>query len=240
VSIEPTPTGGVPVEAEPVGADIDAPAQTPPSPEKGMFGIQGTGDVSGFGGLVRRRPDLAGTPRPFGGYFDEVYDALEEAYPGFSDAIERVVVDRGELTLHIAPEKIAEVCQIMRDDESLRFELCSSLSGVDYLNSDPRRLHVVYELMSMTYRRRVRLETAIPAGGSVPSVTSVYPTADWHERETYDMFGVIFTGHPNLTRVLMPDDWEGFPQRKDYPLGGVPVEYKGAEIPPPDKRRVYQ
>jgi NADH-quinone oxidoreductase subunit C len=240
VSIEPTPTGGVPVEAEPVGADIDAPAQTPPSPEKGMFGIQGTGDVSGFGGLVRRRPDLVGTPRPFGGYFDEVYDALEEAYPGFSDAIERVVVDRGELTLHIVPEKIAEVCQIMRDDESLRFELCSSLSGVDYLNSDPRRLHVVYELMSMTYRRRVRLETAIPAGGSVPSVTSVYPTADWHERETYDMFGVIFTGHPNLTRVLMPDDWEGFPQRKDYPLGGVPVEYKGAEIPPPDKRRVYQ
>jgi NADH-quinone oxidoreductase subunit C len=240
VSIEPTPTGGVPVEAEPVGAEIDAPAQTPPSPEKGMFGVQGTGDVSGFGGLVRRRPDLVGTPRPFGGYFDEVYDALEEAYPGFSDAIERVVVDRGELTLHIVPEKIAEVCQIMRDDESLRFELCSSLSGVDYLSSDPRRLHVVYELLSMTYRRRVRLETAIPAGGSLPSVTSVYPTADWHERETYDMFGVIFTGHPNLTRVLMPDDWEGFPQRKDYPLGGVPVEYKGAEIPPPDKRRVYQ
>jgi NADH-quinone oxidoreductase subunit C len=240
VSVEPTPTGGVPVEAEPVGADIDAPAQTPPSPEKGMFGVQGTGDVSGFGGLVRRRPDLAGTPRPFGGYFDDVYDALAEAYPAFSDAIERVVVDRDELTLHIAPERIAEVCQIMRDDESLRFELCSSVSGVDYLTSDPRRLHVVYELVSMTYRRRVRLETAVPAGGSVPTVTAVYPTADWQERETYDMFGVIFTGHPNLTRVLMPDDWEGFPQRKDYPLGGVPVEYKGAEIPPPDQRRVYQ
>ena len=240
MSIEPTPTGGVPVEADPVGADIDAPAQTPPSPEKGMFGIQGTGDVSGFGGLVRRRPDLLGTPRPYGGYFDEVYDALEEAYPGFADAIERVVVDRGELTLHIVPERIAEVCQIMRDDESLRFELCSSLSGVDYLNSDPRRLHIVYELTSMTYRRRVRLEAAIPADGSLPSVTSVYPTADWHERETYDMYGVLFTGHPNLTRILMPDDWEGFPQRKDYPLGGVPVEYKGAEIPPPDQRRVYQ
>ena len=240
MSIEPTETGGVPVEADPVGADIDAPAQTPPSPEKGMFGIQGTGDVSGFGGLVRRRPDLLGTPRPYGGYFDEVYDTLEEAYPGFADAIERVVVDRGELTLHIVPERIAEVCQIMRDDESLRFELCSSLSGVDYLNSDPRRLHIVYELTSMTYRRRVRLEAAIPADGSLPSVTSVYPTADWHERETYDMFGVIFAGHPNLTRVLMPDDWEGFPQRKDYPLGGVPVEYKGAEIPPPDQRRVYQ
>ncbi|WP_084298316.1 NADH-quinone oxidoreductase subunit C [Actinoplanes friuliensis] len=205
-----------------------------------MFGITGSGDVSGFGGLVRRRPTSADSPRPFGSYFDEVHDALEEAYPAFADAIEKVVVDRGELTLYIAPERIAEVAQIMRDDESLRFELCSSVSGVDYLASDTRRLHIVYELMSMTYRRRVRLEAAIPAGGSLPSVTSVYPTADWQERETYDMFGVVFTGHPNLTRILMPDDWEGFPQRKDYPLGGVPVEYKGAEIPPPDQRRVYQ
>ncbi|WP_250002207.1 NADH-quinone oxidoreductase subunit C [Actinoplanes sp. M2I2] len=241
MTIEPNePTGGVPVSADPVGADFDAPAQTRPSPNKGMFGITGSGDVSGFGGLVRRQPEITSTPKPYGGYFDEVTDALEEAYPGFSDAIEKVVVDRGELTLHIKPERILEVVQIMRDDESLRFELCSSVSGVDYLNSDARRLHVIYHLASMTYRRRVRLEAAIPAGGSVPSVTSVYPTADWQERETYDMFGVIFTGHPNLTRVLMPDDWEGHPQRKDYPLGGVPVEYKGAEIPPPDQRRVYQ
>jgi NADH-quinone oxidoreductase subunit C len=232
-------TGGVPA-AQPVGADLDAPAQEPASPDKGMFGVTGSGDVSGFGGLVRRRPAVADSPRPFGDYFDEVYDALEEAYPGFSEAVEKVVVDRGELTLHIAPERIAEVCQVLRDDEALRFELCSSVSGVDYLGSDPRRLHVVYHLTSMTYRRRVRLEAAVPADGSLPTVTGVYPTADWQEREAYDMFGVIFTGHPNLTRVLMPDDWEGFPQRKDYPLGGVPVEYKGAVIPPPDQRRVYQ
>jgi NADH-quinone oxidoreductase subunit C len=239
VSIEQNPTGGIPA-ADPAGADINAPAQVPPSPDKGMFGIRGTGDVSGFGGLVRRRPEVVGTPKPYGGYFDEVTDALEEAYPGFADAIEKVIVDRGELTLHIVPERIAEVCQILRDDEALRFELCSSVSGVDYLGSDERRLHVVYQLTSMTYRRRIRLEAAVPADGSLPTVTSVYPTADWQEREAYDMFGVIFTGHPNLTRILMPDDWEGFPQRKDYPLGGVPVEYKGAEIPPPDQRRVYQ
>jgi len=235
VSIDPQSGGNAPV-----GADLDAPAQVPPNAPRGMFGIAGTGDVSGFGGLVRRHPELIGTPKPYGGYFDEVTDALEEAYPGFADAIERVVVDRGELTLHIKPERILEVVQIMRDDESLRFELCSSVSAVDYLNADARRLHVCYHLTSMTYRRRVRLEAAVPAGGSLPSVTSVYPTADWQERETYDMFGVIFTGHPNLTRVLMPDDWEGHPQLKDYPLGGVPVEYKGAEIPPPDQRRVYQ
>ena len=240
MSVEPTPTGGVPVDADPVGADLGAPAQTPASPRKGMFGITGSGDTSGFGGLVRPRPELAGTPKPYGGYFDEVTDALEEAYPGFADAIEKVIVDRGELTLHIKPARIAEVCQIMRDDESLRFELLSSVSGVDYLNSDARRLHVCYQLTSMTYRRRVRLEAAVEGGGSLPSVTSVYPTADWQEREAYDMFGIVFDGHPNLTRILMPDDWEGFPQRKDYPLGGIPVEYKGAVIPPPDQRRVYQ
>jgi NADH-quinone oxidoreductase subunit C len=210
----------------------------------GMFGAHGTGDTSGYGGLVRAVQLPGATPRPYGDWFDDAADTLAQSLGEgdlvYDDAIEKVVVDRGELTLHIKPERIAEVCQIMRDDESLRFELCSSVSGVDYLNSDARRLHVTYQLTSMTYRRRVRLEVAVPAGGSVPSVTSVYPTADWQERETYDMFGVIFTGHPNLTRILMPDDWEGYPQRKDYPLGGVPVEYKGAEIPPPDQRRVYR
>ncbi|WP_033339246.1 NADH-quinone oxidoreductase subunit C [Catenuloplanes japonicus] len=231
------------VNPVPAGASTGAPAEYPPSTRagKGLFGVAGTGDTSGFGGLVRQRPPVVTPPRPFGGYLDEVYDALEEAYPQFGDAIERVDVHRGELTLHIAPERIAEVCRVMRDDPALRFELCSSVSGVDYLGSDERRLHVAYQLTSMTFRRRVRLEVGVtPDAPEVPSVTSIYPTADWQERETYDMFGVIFVGHPNLTRILMPDDWEGHPQRKDYPLGGVPVEYKGAEIPPPDARRTYQ
>jgi len=206
-----------------------------------MFGVGGSGDTSGFGGLVTRRPRELDSQRPFGGDFDEVVDALEEAYPGFSDAIERVVVDRGELTLHIVPAKIAEICQVMRDDPSLRYELCSSVSGVVDYPADDRRLHAVYHLTSMTYRRRIRLESAVTVDNPhLPSVTSVYPTADWQERETWDMFGIIFDGHPNLTRILMPDDWEGYPQRKDYPLGGVPVEYKGAEIPPPDQRRSYR
>jgi NADH-quinone oxidoreductase subunit C len=235
MSIQPGTEGSVPA-----GAELGAPAQTPPSPDKGMFGVRGTGDVSGFGRLVRPRPAVFDSPRPYGGYFDDVYDALEEAYPALSEAIEKVVVDRAELTLHVRAEHIAEVCQVMRDDASLRFELCSSVDVVDYLGTDERRFHVAYQLTSMTYRRRVRLEVAVAEGVTVPSVTRVYPTADWQEREAYDMFGVVFAGHPNLTRILMPDDWEGHPQRKDYPLGGVPVEYKGAEIPPPDQRRVYQ
>ncbi|NUR29557.1 MAG: NADH-quinone oxidoreductase subunit C [Catenulispora sp.] len=221
--------------------------------QHGMFGVAGSGDTSGFSGLARRNVSApATTGRPVGvEEFDEVLDGLEDAlataanepqraFLSFADAIERVVVDRGELTLHIKPERIAEVCRILRDDEGLRYELCSSVSGVDY-PAEERRLHSVYHLTSMTYRRRLRLECAVTAEDPhLPSVTSIYPTADWQERESYDMFGIIYDGHPNLTRILMPDDWDGHPQRKDYPLGGVPVEYKGAEIPPPDQRRSYR
>lgn len=207
---------------------------------KGLFGAKGTGDTSGFGGLVQAAPtagEIVSTPAPLGGYFDEIVDALRELLG--EEAVRAVVVDRGELTVYIAPDRTAEVCKAMRDDEGLRFELCDSVSGVDY--PDQRnRLHVVYHLTSMTYRRRVRLETAVGLDHPVvQSVAEVYPTADWQEREAYDMFGVVFEGHPHLTRILMPDDWEGHPQRKDYPLGGIPVEYKGAEIPPPDERRAY-
>lgn len=247
---EPTDRTG----PERTGLERTGPERTngarPPATRRGMFGVSGTGDTTGYGGLVPRSAVVATAQRPYGEWFDEAYDALREAYPGLDDAVEKVVVDRGELTLHIRPGRIAEVCQVLRDDESLRFELCSSVSGVDYLDAgsavggagqDGRRLHVVYQLTSMTYRRVIRLEAAVAvADPHLPSVTAVYPTADWQEREVYDMFGVIFDGHPNLTRILMPDDWAGHPQRKDYPLGGVPVEYKGAEIPPPDQRRSYR
>jgi NADH-quinone oxidoreductase subunit C len=182
--------------------------------------------------------------RPHGGYFDEIVDALAEAYPPFDDAVIKVVVDRGELTLHLKREHLLAIAQILRDNDALRFELLSGVSGVDYLDREGEhgeRLHSVYHLTSMTYRRRIRLEVGMTvADPHVPSVTAIYPTADWQERETWDMFGIIYDSHPSLTRILMPDDWHGFPQRKDYPLGGVAVEYKGATIPPPDERRVYR
>ena len=206
-----------------------------------MFGASGFGDTSGFGGLAVREQQLVSSPKPYGGWFDEATDALEKAFPQFADAIERVVVHRGELTLFVRREALASMLQTLRDDQRLRFEHLSSVSGVDYPN-DPtgRRLHAVYHLLSMTYRRRLRLEVAVTAEDPhVPSATSVFPGANWHERETWDFFGIVFDGHPGLTRIQMPDDWPGHPQRKDYPLGGVPVEYKGAQIPPPDERRSY-
>jgi NADH-quinone oxidoreductase subunit C len=204
---------------------------------RGMFGVHGSGDTSGFGGLVREPwvPPVA--ERPYGGYFDDLVDDLEAAYP---NGVAKVVVDRGELTLYVEREHLIGVARALRNDEHLRFELLSSVSGVDYLGS-ARRLHAVYLFRSMTYRRRVRVEVAVTAEDPhIPSITALYPGADWQERETYDMFGIVFDGHPGLTRILMPDDWDGHPQRKDYPLGGIPVQYKGATIPPPDERRAYK
>jgi NADH-quinone oxidoreductase subunit C len=218
---------------------------------RGMFGVQDSGDTTGFGGLVRQPAPKTSTPKPYGGYFDDVADALERSYPTYAEHVTRVVVDRGQITFHVAAEAIVDLCTLLRDDPALRFELCSSVSGVHYPLDLGHELHAVYHLTSMTHRRRIRLEVEVPDAvpakgrpndptiGTVPSVTSVYPTADWHERETYDMFGIVFTGRSSLTRILMPDDWPGHPQRKDYPLGGIPVEYKGAQIPPPDERRAY-
>jgi len=204
-----------------------------------MFGAAFGSDTSGFSGLVPQRAAELSTERPFGGYFDETVDALEEAWPGFGDNVLRIVVDRGELTIYVKPSAVLDVARVLRDDPNLRFELLSSVSGVDY-PAQESRLHVVYHFTSMTYRRRLRVEAAVSVEDPhLPSVCAVYPTADFQEREAWDMFGIIFDGHPALTRILMPDDWEGHPQRKDYPLGGIPVEYKGASIPPPDERRAY-
>jgi NADH-quinone oxidoreductase subunit C len=231
-------SGPTPGAVEGSGSAV-APTSSTVRPGADMFGAAAGGDTSGFGGLVRRAPLEASSPRPYGAWFDDAVDALEASFPGFPDAVTRVVVDRGELTLHVRPDRVAEVCQHLRDDPDQRYELLLGVSGVDY-PSQTERFHVVYHLLSMTYRRRLRLETQVPlAHPHVASVTGVYPTANFHERETWDFFGVVFDGHPSLTRIHMPDDWDGHPQRKDYPLGGVPVEYKGAQIPPPDERRSY-
>ncbi|MGQ4600716.1 NADH-quinone oxidoreductase subunit C [Nocardia sp. R6R-6] len=232
------PEGTLPEQecAQP-GADVIA-------VRRGMFGAGGTGDTSGYGGLVRPVALPGSTPAPYGGYFDEVVDALRAALAGvgirLDAALEKVIVFRGELTLHVRREHLPAVAQALRDDPALRFELCLGVNGVHYPEDSGRELHAVYPLMSITHNRRLRVEVSAPdADPHIPSLYEVYPTTDWHERETYDFFGIRFDGHPSLTRITMPDDWRGHPQRKDYPLGGIPVEYKGARIPPPDERRAY-
>ena len=122
------------------------------------------------------------------------------------------------------------ICTTLRNDPSLRFELCSSVSGVDYLGST-NRLHSVYHLTSMTYRRRIRLEVAVSVEDPhVPSVTALYPTADWQERETYDMFGITFEGNRDLRRIYMPLDYRAFPLRKDFYLADDAARSPGAGV----------
>ncbi|MFF8344956.1 NADH-quinone oxidoreductase subunit C [Cellulosimicrobium sp. AB352] len=215
---------------------------------EGMFGVHGSGDTSGYGGLVQPVAMPGASARPYGGWFDEVVDVLAEVLEAsgvaFDAAVERVVVDppgaHAELTLHVHRDHLVEVCRALRDDQDLRFELSLGVSGVHFPHDVGRELHAVYHLTSITHGRRLRLEVSVPdADPHVPTTTSVYPTNDWHERETWDFFGIVFDGHPSLARIEMPDDWPGHPQRKDYPLGGIPVEYKGATVPPPDTRRSY-
>ena len=210
----------------------------------GAFGVKGSGDTSGFGGLVDPRVMPGASQAPFGGWFDEVAEEIElsladQGLP-FASATEKVVVDRGEITFFVRREHLVAFARMLRDEPGLRFEMCSGVSGVHYPSDAGRELHAVYHFLSITHNRRIRVEVTAPdADPHIPSIVAVYPTCDWHERETWDFFGIVFDGHPALTRIAMPDDWPGHPQRKDYPLGGIPVEYKGATIPPPDQRRSY-
>ncbi|MDT8909869.1 NADH-quinone oxidoreductase subunit C [Amycolatopsis sp. PS_44_ISF1] len=230
---------------EPRGVNPAAPAESMVAgrAREGMFGVSGSGDTSGYGGVRLPAYSPAPAERPYGGWFDEFADEFLAALADHdvpAAAVLQTTVHRGEITFYVAREHLVEIARTLRDDPGLRFELLSSVSGVDYGVDVRQRLHSVYHFTSMTYRRRIRLEVSLEIEDPhVPSLVGLYPTADWQEREAWDMFGIRYDGHPALTRILMPDDWDGHPQRKDYPLGGIPVEYKGAEIPPPDQRRSY-
>jgi NADH-quinone oxidoreductase subunit C len=234
---EASPKAGVEREDAQPGPILTPAVPEEPRPvavRKGMWS-EGTGDTSGYSRIVRATDWPAASDPPFGSWYDQVHATL------VPDPYTRVVLDRGELTFHIRRDKLAEVMQALRDDALLRFEFCASVSGVNYPDDVGAELHVAYHLQSMTHNRRLRVEVSCPDDDPhVPSVVAIYPAADWHERETWDMFGIIFDGHPHLTRILMPDDWVGHPQRKDYPLGGIPIEYKGTTVPPVDARRSYR
>ena len=211
---------------------------------RGAFGVEGSGDTSGFGGLVAPIVMPGASPRPYGGWFDEVADEIELSLQArnlpVASAIEKVVIDRGEITFFVKRDHLVDFARVLRDEPALRFEMCMGVNGVNYPDDKDRELHACYPFLSITHNRRIRVEVTAPdSDPHIPSIVNVYPANDWHERETWDFFGIIFDGHPALTRIEMPDDWVGHPQRKDYPLGGVPVEYHGAQIPPPDQRRSY-
>jgi NADH-quinone oxidoreductase subunit C len=137
-----------------------------------------------------------------------------------ADAVQEVKFDRDELTIWIAKEAIREACAVLRDSSDCPFNYLADLTCVDWYPSEPR-FEVVYHLLSISTKERVRLKARLDGSSpAIESVTSVWPAANFYEREVFDLFGVRFTGHPNLKRILMPDNWEGNPLRKDYPVEG--------------------
>lgn len=157
----------------------------------------------------------------------EIANRLKEKFP-----IEVVEVKsfRDQVFVSVKRERLLDICRYLYDDPDLSMNYLADLCGVDY-PSRKYRFEVVYNLYSLKYNHRVILKAQIPQDDpSVESVVQIWNGANWHERETCDMYGIVFKGHPDLRRILMPEDWEGFPQRKDYPLKGQEgLEYRGFE-----------
>jgi len=141
----------------------------------------------------------------------------------------------GQRVLHVSRDQYVSVIKALADEG---YEMCVDLTGVDYLamphrtigfGIQPERFEVVVNLLSLSKRKRIRLRVQVPADdASLPTLFDVHPGTEAHERETFDMFGIMFTGHPDMTRILMPEDWDGHPLRKDYSQGSIPVQFKGA------------
>ena len=158
-------------------------------------------------------------------------DRLRERFPD-------LLVARDEVTVVVDPEEVPAALGFLGDEDGLAFGWLADLSATDWPDHEPR-FWIAYHLYSMEHGHRVRVKAGLgPDEPRIASVTSLYPTANWLEREVFDMYGVTFEGHPDLRRILMPDDWDGHPLRKDYSLGGVGTQYKGAFIPPVDERTV--
>lgn len=159
----------------------------------------------------------------------------------FADRIKTKKLDAMDPFVVVEPAELLAICRCLRDDPRLSFELLNCISGVDYLEPDAKKApkagfdphtEVVYHLSSFTHKHRLVVKVILPRWKDnqtgelpeVPSVVSIWPTADWHEREVYDLSGVYFTGHPDLRRILLSEDWVGHPLRKDYEF---PLEYHG-------------
>ena len=147
---------------------------------------------------------------------------IEKLNIKYANAVLETNEFRGELTIIISKEHIVEVCRFLKEDEELAFDLLADLCGID-MNTPENRFGVIYNLYSLKNKHRIRLKIFNgEENQKVPSVTGIWGTANWHERETYDMFGIIFEGHPDLRRIYMPDEFEYYPLRKDFPLMGIP------------------
>ena len=147
---------------------------------------------------------------------------IEKLRAQFDASVELVNEYKGELTVVVKKQDIVRIGRFLRDDPDLRFDMLKDLCGVDYYRPSDR-FEIVYNLYSLKTNFRLRLKTRVDETDiHVPSVTGVWSAANWHEREVYDMYGIIFDNHPDLRRMYMPEEFEYFPLRKDFPLMGIP------------------
>jgi NADH-quinone oxidoreductase subunit C len=170
---------------------------------------------------IEREKEIAAGARASNSYPlppSELIGALRQEHEGW---VTEVVEAFGEVTLVAPRERIAEVCAHLKTAPGFEFDMLSDLTGVDRGPEEEPRFEVNYHLFSTKRFHRLRLKVLVnQEDARVPTVTTVWRTANWHERETFDMFGVIFDGHPDLRRILLPDDWQGHALRKDFPLRG--------------------
>jgi NADH-quinone oxidoreductase subunit C len=136
----------------------------------------------------------------------------------YADRILEMYEFRGDLNIVLKPQDIPEICRFLKMDPDLKYNFLSMITAADYLGQRDKRFEVVYSLFSISNRFRVMLKVRVDENEDIPTLTSLWGTANWQEREVFDMFGIKFSGHPNLKRILMDDDWIGHPQRKDFPL----------------------
>lgn len=150
-----------------------------------------------------------------------VVKKIKEAFAG---SILETAIFRNEVTHVVKKDALLDICRFLKGDKDLKMNYLSDVVGVDYHPRTPR-FEVVYHLYSIPRKHRLRLKIRVEDNEKVPSITGLWKAADCAEREAFDMFGIIFEGHPNLKRMYLADDWEGFPLRKDYPLKGYKDEY---------------
>ena len=156
-----------------------------------------------------------------------IAEKLKEVFP---DEVLAVSEFRGQVSVTLRKNRIRDIARYLHDDPDLYFDYLIDVCGVDYLGKKEKRFEVVYHLFSIKHRHALRLKAEVSESNpAIDSVTPVWVGANWHERETFDLYGIKFNGHPDLRRILLPEDWEGHPLRKDYPVQGPAKEWSGFE-----------
>jgi NADH-quinone oxidoreductase subunit C len=201
---------------EPLAGDVSRAGRPPLSPPAASSAPPAAGKPAESVKTIAPPSGPPDPPPPADAVAPPFIDALQQAVPG---AVTQLSLWVGDWTIIVPAARLLEVLQHLRDAPGALFDFCSDLTASDW-PPRPQRFDVLYHLYSTTLKHRVCVKLRAADGEPVPTVSGIWPAANWFEREVFDLFGITFEGHPDLRRILMPDEWQGHPQRKDYPLEG--------------------